>query len=171
MLHVLYLWGGLADYVYSLYGILEGVEQDEARHDVHLCFTSRLQDLCFKNGGIYIKLSQHIVQLVCLFWVSKLWQIFNALLVHGVTRRSCCPLWEVDEEINEDVMVEMVTTLLILKIFQHVCHYYHYPLEVFPFVNNLSIFLMKGFKAKKNKKSRCLKWGYGSLNMKLSLID
>jgi hypothetical protein len=46
------LWGGLVDYVYSLYGILKGVEQNEVRHDVNLRSIDRLQDLCFKNGGI-----------------------------------------------------------------------------------------------------------------------
>jgi hypothetical protein len=38
-----------------LYGIPRGAEQDVARHVLHLCFVIRLQDLCFKNGGIYIK--------------------------------------------------------------------------------------------------------------------
>ncbi|KAH8931541.1 hypothetical protein BDL97_19G027700 [Sphagnum fallax] len=52
-----------ADYVYSLYGIPEGAERDVARHEVHLRSANRLQDLCFKNGGIYIKLGQHIGQL------------------------------------------------------------------------------------------------------------
>ncbi len=52
MLHALCLWGGLADYVYSLYGIPEGAERDVARHEVHLHFVIRLQDLGFKNGGI-----------------------------------------------------------------------------------------------------------------------
>lgn len=33
-----------------------------------------------------------------------------------------------DEEVHEDVMVEMVTTLFLLKIFQHVCHYSRYLL-------------------------------------------
>ncbi len=45
-------------------------------------------------------------------------------------------------------MIEMVTTLLMLKISQHVCQYCHYLLEVSPFVNSLFIFLVKGFKAK-----------------------
>ncbi len=136
MLHALCLWGDLVDYVYSLYGIPKGVEQDVAGHDVHLRFANKLQDLCFKNGGIYIKFGQHIGQLVCLLKVSKLWYNFNVLLVHGVTRRSCYPLWGVIEEVNEDVMVEMVTTLLLLKISRHVCHYCHYLLEVRPFVSN-----------------------------------
>jgi hypothetical protein len=64
--------------------------------------------------------------------------------------RSFCPLWGANEKVSEDVIVEMVTTLLLLKICQHVCHYCHYLLEVRPFVNNLSIFLMKGFKVRKN---------------------
>ncbi len=123
MLHALCLWGGLADYVYSLYGIPEGAERDVARHEVHLRSANRLQDLCFKNGGIYIKLGQHIGQLVCLLRVSELWKNFSVLLVHGLISRSCCPLWGADEEVSEDLMVEMVTTLLLLKISQHVCHY------------------------------------------------
>ncbi len=149
MLHALYLWGGLANCVYSLYGIPKGVEQDVAKHEMHLCSTNRLQDHCFKNGGIYIKVGQHIGQLIHLLRVSKLWHNFNALLVHGVTRRSCYPLWGADEAVSEDVMVEMVTKLLLLKIFQHVCHYCHYLLEVHPSVNILSIFLVKGFKTRK----------------------
>ncbi len=35
VLHPFYLWGGFANYVYSLYGILEGAKQDVARHEVH----------------------------------------------------------------------------------------------------------------------------------------
>ncbi len=139
---MLYLWGGFANFVYSYYGITKGVKQDVARHVVHLCSTNRLQDLCFNNGRIYIKLGQHIGQLVCLLKVSKLWQNFNVLLVHCVTKRSYYTLWEVDEEVSEDVMVKMVTTLLFLKIYQHVCHCYHYFLEVHLFVSNLSIFLV-----------------------------
>jgi hypothetical protein len=34
-----------------LYGIPIGVEQDVARHDVHLCSTNRLQDLCLEAKG------------------------------------------------------------------------------------------------------------------------
>jgi len=59
--------------VHSLYGVPKGVEQDVARHEVHLHFANRLQDLCFKNGGIYINLSQHIGQLVHLPKVLELW--------------------------------------------------------------------------------------------------
>jgi hypothetical protein len=42
--------------VYYLHGILAGVGKDVAWHDVNLCFTNELQDFCFKNGGIYMKL-------------------------------------------------------------------------------------------------------------------
>jgi hypothetical protein len=34
-LHAFCLWGGFVDYVYSLYGILKGVEWNMARHEVH----------------------------------------------------------------------------------------------------------------------------------------
>lgn len=33
------------------------------KHEVHLRSARKLQELCFKNGGIYIKLGQHIGQL------------------------------------------------------------------------------------------------------------
>ncbi|CAM6086737.1 unnamed protein product [Calypogeia fissa] len=53
-----------ADYKYSLYGLLEGSKEKEvAKHEVHLRSANRLQQLCFKNGGIYIKLGQHVGQL------------------------------------------------------------------------------------------------------------
>ncbi|KAK6933016.1 ABC1 atypical kinase-like domain [Dillenia turbinata] len=52
------------DYEYSLWGLPEGsVERAKVKHEVHLRSARRLQDLCFKNGGIYIKLGQHIGQL------------------------------------------------------------------------------------------------------------
>lgn len=55
----------LADYKYSLYGLEEGsAEREEAKHEAHVRCANRLQALCFKNGGIYIKLGQHIGQLV-----------------------------------------------------------------------------------------------------------
>jgi hypothetical protein len=73
VLHALCLWGGFANYVYSLYGIPKGVERNVARHEVHLHSINRLQDLYFKNGGIYIKLSHHIGQLVHLLRVLELW--------------------------------------------------------------------------------------------------
>lgn len=54
------------DYEYSLLGLAEGSrEKAEVKHEVHLRSAQKLQELCFKNGGIYIKLGQHIGQLVC----------------------------------------------------------------------------------------------------------
>lgn len=54
------------DYEYSLSGLAEGSsERDKVKHEVHLRSAQKLQELCFKNGGIYIKLGQHIGQLVC----------------------------------------------------------------------------------------------------------
>jgi len=73
VLHAFYLWGSLANYVYSLYGIPEGVERNVVRHEVYMCSANRLQGLCFKNFGIYIKPSQDIGRLVRFFKVSKLW--------------------------------------------------------------------------------------------------
>lgn len=56
----------LIDYEYSLSGLAEGTnERAKVKHEVHLRSAQKLQDLCFKNGGIYIKLGQHIGQLVC----------------------------------------------------------------------------------------------------------
>ncbi|XP_010253873.1 PREDICTED: putative ABC1 protein At2g40090 [Nelumbo nucifera] len=52
------------DYEYSLWGLPEGsVERSRAKHEVHTRCARRLQELCFRNGGIYIKLGQHIGQL------------------------------------------------------------------------------------------------------------
>ncbi|XP_058109073.1 putative ABC1 protein At2g40090 isoform X2 [Magnolia sinica] len=52
------------DYEYSLWGLPEGsFERSRAKHEVHLRCALRLQELCFQNGGIYIKLGQHIGQL------------------------------------------------------------------------------------------------------------
>lgn len=52
------------DYEYSLHGIPEGsIEREKVKHEVHLRSAERLRDLCFKNGGIYIKLGQHLGQL------------------------------------------------------------------------------------------------------------
>lgn len=54
----------VADYKYSLWGIAEGsLERAKAIHEAHMRCANRLQELCFKNGGIYIKLGQHIGQL------------------------------------------------------------------------------------------------------------
>ncbi|KAK1272061.1 putative ABC1 protein [Acorus gramineus] len=52
------------DYEYSLWGLPEGsAERLKAKHEAHLRNALRLQELCFRNGGIYIKLGQHISQL------------------------------------------------------------------------------------------------------------
>ncbi|XP_028557114.1 putative ABC1 protein At2g40090 isoform X5 [Dendrobium catenatum] len=52
------------DYGYSLWGLKEGsIEWSKAKHEVHNRCALRLQELCFRNGGIYIKLGQHIGQL------------------------------------------------------------------------------------------------------------
>ncbi|CAH8313128.1 unnamed protein product [Eruca vesicaria subsp. sativa] len=52
------------DYEYSLLGLAEGSsEKAKVKHEVHLRSAQKLQELCFKNGGIYIKLGQHIGQL------------------------------------------------------------------------------------------------------------
>ncbi|KAK9683519.1 hypothetical protein RND81_10G147400 [Saponaria officinalis] len=52
------------DYEYSLLGLREdSSEYAKAKHEVHLRSAQKLRDLCFENGGIYIKLGQHIGQL------------------------------------------------------------------------------------------------------------
>ncbi|KAL9226718.1 hypothetical protein vseg_002497 [Gypsophila vaccaria] len=52
------------DYEYSLLGLREdSSEYAKAKRDVHLRSALKLRDLCFENGGIYIKLGQHIGQL------------------------------------------------------------------------------------------------------------
>ncbi|XP_021769177.1 putative ABC1 protein At2g40090 [Chenopodium quinoa] len=52
------------DYEYSLMGLPDGsTEYSKMKHKVHLRSALKLQDLCFRNGGIYIKLGQHIGQL------------------------------------------------------------------------------------------------------------
>ncbi|KAG4920235.1 hypothetical protein JHK86_049048 [Glycine max] len=54
----------LVDYEYSLRGFPEGSsERERIKHEVHLRSAQKLQDLCFKNGGVYIKLGQHLGQL------------------------------------------------------------------------------------------------------------
>ncbi|MBA0868661.1 hypothetical protein Goshw_017111 [Gossypium schwendimanii] len=52
------------DYQYSLWGLPEGSnERAKIKHEVHLRSARKLQELCFRNGGIYIKLGQHVGQL------------------------------------------------------------------------------------------------------------
>ena len=52
-----------ADYKWSLRG-LSGPELEAAQRAVHQRSADRLQRLAFANGGIYIKIGQHIAQLV-----------------------------------------------------------------------------------------------------------
>ncbi|KAL6526847.1 hypothetical protein OROGR_015937 [Orobanche gracilis] len=52
------------DYEYSLWGLQKGSrERERVKCEVHTRSARRLQELCFQNGGIYIKLGQHISQL------------------------------------------------------------------------------------------------------------
>ncbi|XP_047328955.1 putative ABC1 protein At2g40090 [Impatiens glandulifera] len=52
------------DYEYSLWGLQEdSTERAKVKHEVHLRGARRIEELCFKNKGIYIKLGQHISQL------------------------------------------------------------------------------------------------------------
>jgi aarF domain-containing kinase len=52
----------LSDYQYTLHG-LEGEALEEAKTQCHQRGADRLLQLCMKNGGIYIKLGQHIAML------------------------------------------------------------------------------------------------------------
>ncbi|KAJ9553300.1 hypothetical protein OSB04_017345 [Centaurea solstitialis] len=50
--------------LYSLMGLPEDSdERVRVKHEVHTRSARRLEELCFKNGGIYIKLGQHVGQL------------------------------------------------------------------------------------------------------------
>ncbi|KAL8218110.1 hypothetical protein R6Q57_021483 [Mikania cordata] len=52
------------DYEYSLMGLPEDSDEwEKVKHQVHTRSARRIEDLCFKNGGIYIKLGQHVGQL------------------------------------------------------------------------------------------------------------
>ncbi|RYQ83818.1 hypothetical protein Ahy_B10g102677 isoform B [Arachis hypogaea] len=63
------------DYEYSLRGLREGsIEREMVKHEVHLRSAEKLRDLCFKNGGIYIKLGQHLGQLVYFLCLSFLFE-------------------------------------------------------------------------------------------------
>ena len=52
-----------ADYKASLRG-LQGDAREAALQGCHQRGAQRLLDLCFANGGVYIKLGQHVGQLV-----------------------------------------------------------------------------------------------------------
>jgi len=49
--------------MYSLHG-LEGEDREAAKRACHQRGADRLLAVCFMNGGIYIKLGQHIGMLV-----------------------------------------------------------------------------------------------------------
>ncbi|XP_060178681.1 putative ABC1 protein At2g40090 [Lycium barbarum] len=52
------------DYEYSLWGLPEAsAERAKVKHEVHMRGARKLEELCFRNGGIYIKLGQHLGQL------------------------------------------------------------------------------------------------------------
>lgn len=51
------------DYAWTLHG-LEGEAREEAKKGCHQRGADRLLAVCFANGGIYIKLGQHIGMLV-----------------------------------------------------------------------------------------------------------
>lgn len=52
------------DYEYSLWGLpADSSERSKVKHEVHIRSARKLQELCFRNGGIYIKLGQHLSQL------------------------------------------------------------------------------------------------------------
>ncbi len=71
--HILRGTAVLADYKFSTSG-LEGDSYAEALKQCHERSAFKLQKLCFANGGIYIKLGQHVAQLVgqvCLCLLHK----------------------------------------------------------------------------------------------------
>lgn len=53
------------DYYFSLRNIENQEERSQVIQECHKRCAQRLVDLCFANGGIYIKLGQHVGQLVC----------------------------------------------------------------------------------------------------------
>ncbi len=63
-----------ADYKWTLRG-LGGAELEAAQRAVHQRSADRLQRLAFANGGIYIKIGQHIAQLVRSWPCSITWRM------------------------------------------------------------------------------------------------
>lgn len=60
------------DYESSLWGFPDGSkERERVKREVHVRSALKLQELCFRNGGIYIKLGQHISQLVCCYFLLR----------------------------------------------------------------------------------------------------
>lgn len=98
----------LADYKFSTSG-LEGDSYAEALKQCHERSAFKLQKLCFANGGIYIKLGQHVAQLVGQICLCLLHKQYEACLfkhdsiavsvwllphIQGLTSpclASCCP--------------------------------------------------------------------------------
>ncbi|XP_047321613.1 putative ABC1 protein At2g40090 [Impatiens glandulifera] len=79
------------DYEYSLWGLREdSAERLQVKHEVHLRGARRVEELCFKNKGIYIKLGQHISQLEYLI-PQEYVQIMRESLLNK------CPLSSYDE--------------------------------------------------------------------------
>ncbi|KAJ7542373.1 hypothetical protein O6H91_10G103500 [Diphasiastrum complanatum] len=71
----------VADYNISLWGLKEeSPERALAKHEAHVRCANRLQALCFKNGGIYIKLGQHVGQLDYLLPQEYVETMRNSLL-------------------------------------------------------------------------------------------
>ncbi|KAL2333357.1 hypothetical protein Fmac_014570 [Flemingia macrophylla] len=69
------------DYEYSLWGLPEGSsERERIKHEVHLRSARKLQELCFMNGGIYIKLGQHLGQLEYLVPEEYVWTMRESML-------------------------------------------------------------------------------------------
>ncbi|CAA6655150.1 unnamed protein product [Spirodela intermedia] len=68
----------------------EKCEHARAKHEVHLRGANRLQDLCFRNGGIYIKLGQHIAQLEYVL-PQEYVQTMRASML------KCCPVSSYDQ--------------------------------------------------------------------------
>lgn len=54
-----------ADYKSSLRGV-DDESYKKAVKECHERSAFKLQKLCFANGGIYVKLGQHVAQLVCI---------------------------------------------------------------------------------------------------------
>ncbi|KAE8798293.1 putative ABC1 protein [Hordeum vulgare] len=71
------------DYHYSLWGLHpDSPAWLSAKLDAHLRSANHLHDLCFLNDDIYIKLGQHIAQLVRQWGGESLTLRLNSLWVH-----------------------------------------------------------------------------------------
>ena len=64
-----------ADYKWSMRG-LDGTAKQAAKLACHNRSAERLRDLCFANGGIYIKFGQHVAQLVSMLLPARASQIW-----------------------------------------------------------------------------------------------